>query len=190
MTKASQRLTPNLQTTCPRRKLEGRCRMARRKGCRGSALQIGGRQLISIGSTAILARPVTPDDYGLLGMVTTLTALLGVFRHGFELGHRPAQRASQARVSNLFWLNAVAGLLLWGLCILLAPGLRRSMPGRVAAVTIALGATFVLGGSPALALMTRRMQFKQMARSRSPLWQPLRWPALPLPLWVGAIGRW
>lgn len=139
-----------------------------RKGAVWSVLQIGGRQLISIGSTAILARLVTPDDYGLLGMVTTLTALLLVFSDmGLSWATVQRKELSQAQVSNLFWLNAVAGLLLWGLCILLAPWVASFYArDELQAVTVALGATFVLGGLAAqpFALMTRRMQFKQIAK--------------------------
>src|SRR5207302_886792 len=37
--------------------------------------------LLSLGSTVILARLLTPRDFGLVAMVTAVTGLLAMFRH-------------------------------------------------------------------------------------------------------------
>lgn len=137
-----------------------------RQGAIWSAFQILGRNAISIGGTAVLARLVTPDDYGLIGMVGTLTALLLVFSD-MGLSWATIQRRSltEAQVSNLFWLNTLAGLSLWGACAMLAHWLA-DFYGRseLAQVTLVLGASFMLGGIAAqpMALLTRRMHFRQV----------------------------
>lgn len=136
-----------------------------RKGAFWSALQILVRNGISIGSTAVLARLVSPDDYGLIGMVGTLTALLLVFSDmGLSWATVQRRNLTEAQVSNLFWLNATAGLILWGVCIFLAPWLV-GFYGRpeLNDITLMLGASFLLGGVAAqpMALLTRKMQFRQ-----------------------------
>lgn len=50
-----------------------------RKGVKWTALQIVARNVLSLGTTAVLARLLNPGDFGLVGMVATLTALLMVF---------------------------------------------------------------------------------------------------------------
>lgn len=138
-----------------------------RKGALWGGLQIGGRQLISIGSTAILARHLSPTDYGLIGMVATLTALLQMFAD-MGLSWSTLQRPSLTRfqLSNLFWANLGAGILLWGVCLLLAPWIADfyQQPELVAVVQV-MGASFLLAslGVQPIALMQRQMRFREVA---------------------------
>lgn len=64
-----------------------------------------------IASTAVLARLISPEHFGLFMMVTAVTALADQFR---DLGLSTAtiQRAhiTHREVSNLFWINAGAGV--------------------------------------------------------------------------------
>src|SRR5690606_28502513 len=93
-----------------------------RKGAVWSVVQIVVRNVVSIGSTAVLARLLTPDDYGLIGMVATLTALLLVFSDmGLSWATIQRRELMQAQVSNLFWINVGAGLVLWLACSLVSP---------------------------------------------------------------------
>lgn len=138
-----------------------------RQGALWSVLQIMGRHALSLGSTAVLARLISPDDYGLVGMVTTLTALLLVFSDmGLSWATIQRRQLSEAQISNLFWLNTVAGFVLWLSCIILAP-LVATFYGRaeLREVTIVLGASFVLGGVAVqpFALLTRSMKFRRIA---------------------------
>src|ERR1051325_10030670 len=64
-------------------------------------------------STVILARLLTPADFGVVAMVTTFVLLLMSFGpNGFE--ELVIQRAEMGRhqASNLFWINFTAGLIL------------------------------------------------------------------------------
>lgn len=138
-----------------------------RKGAVWSIFQIVGRNLISVGSTAVLARLLSPDDYGLMGMVATLTALLQVFAD-MGLSWATVQRASLTRhqVSNLFWVNLAVGALLWGVCVAIAPMVADfyHRPELQAVVSV-MGATFLIAGIGVqpFALMQRRMLFKKIA---------------------------
>lgn len=138
-----------------------------RSGAVWSALQIVGRNVLSIGSTAILARALSPDDYGLMGMVATLTALLLVFSDmGLSWATIQRRDLGTAQVSNLFWINAASGVVLWLACVLVAPWVAGFYQRpELQAVTAVMGASFLLGGLAVqpFALMRRRMQFRSIA---------------------------
>lgn len=139
-----------------------------RKGAVWSVIQIVVRNVVSIGSTAVLARLLSPDDYGLMGMVATLTALLLVFSDmGLSWATIQRRELTRAQVSNLFWINVGAGLVLWIACILVAPVMARFYNREeLQLVTVVLGASFLIGGLSVqpFALLKRRMDFRTVAR--------------------------
>lgn len=138
-----------------------------RHGAIWSLLLNVSRHVLSIGSTAVLARLLTPQDYGILGMVATLTIFLQTFADG-GLSWATVQRRelSRGQVDNLFWTNTLVGVVLWVGCILAAPALewfygRSELP----AVAVVLGASFLTSAvavQPA-ALMQRQMRFKEIS---------------------------
>jgi O-antigen/teichoic acid export membrane protein len=139
-----------------------------RSGALWSATQIVGRNGLSIIATAILARMLSPDDYGLLGMVTTLTALLLVFSDmGLSWATIQRRELSVPQLSNLFWINTAAGIILCGVCVACGP-LIKAFYGRpeLEAVTAVLGLSFIFGGLSAqpFALMRRRMRYREIAQ--------------------------
>jgi hypothetical protein len=75
--------------------------------------------LLTVGSTMILARLLTPRDFGLVAMVTTVTSFLRVFKDaGLSIATVQRDRITQAQVSNMFWINVgvscLGGLILAG----------------------------------------------------------------------------
>ena len=88
----------------------------RRLAVRGAGMTLfssGIGLLVQIVSTVVLARLVTPRDFGLVTMVTTLSLLLVNF--GFNgLTEAIVQRQEMTRglANTLFWMNTGAGLLL------------------------------------------------------------------------------
>lgn len=137
-----------------------------RSGAVWSLLQVGGRNLLSVGVTAVLARLLSPDDYGLIGMVATLTALLLVFSDmGLSWATVQRKTLSEEQVSNLFWLNSGVGALLWAFCLFLAPHVV-DFYGRpeLRGVTLLMGASFLLSGLAVqpFALLSRQMAFKRI----------------------------
>lgn len=134
-----------------------------RSGVVWSGLQVVGRNVISLGTTALLARFISPGDYGLMGMVSTMTALLLAFSDmGLSWATVQRRDLTEGQVSNLLWINSLSGLALWGVCWLAAPWLASfyQRPELATAAT-AVGAGFFLTGLGAqpMALLTRRMQF-------------------------------
>ena len=72
-----------------------------------------GVQMIS---TVVLARLLTPSDFGLVAMVTTFNLLLTNFgMNGFTEAIQQREEINRSLVSNLFWINlGVGGLLTVG----------------------------------------------------------------------------
>src|ERR1700739_3164298 len=77
---------------------------------------------IRLGSLMILARLLTPKDFGLVGRVTAFTGVLTLFRD-FGLSSAAVQRSTvtEEQLSTLFWINLLLGFVLAILSVALAP---------------------------------------------------------------------
>src|SRR5207249_8934086 len=104
--------------------------------------------LLNLIATVILARLLSPHDFGLVAMVTAVTSFLVVFRHaGLAIPTIQREKITQAQVSNLFWVN----LAVSGMCTLivaaLAPVLAKFYrDSQLIPITLALSLTFLVGG--------------------------------------------
>src|SRR6267378_1749227 len=114
-------------------------------------------------ATIVLARLLTPADYGLVTMVTTFSLLLlNVGLNGFTEAVLQRDELNHYLTSNLFWVNVSVGLLLSlgfaGAGSLLAKFYHEP---RVAHVAVAMSATIFLTSSSVLhlALLKRAMCF-------------------------------
>jgi len=68
---------------------------------------------IQIAATMVLARLLTPEDFGLVTMVTTFSLLLVSFGlNGFTEAVIQRKEIDHGLASNLFWINLGGGLLL------------------------------------------------------------------------------
>ena len=122
------------------------------------------RFVLQIGSTMILARLLTPGDFGLVAMVGTVTGFALIFKDA-GLSMATVQRAdvTHEQVSNLFWVNVAlsAGLML--LLMACSPLVAWFYgPGELVWITVALSTAFLFGGLTVQheALLTRQMKFK------------------------------
>jgi PST family polysaccharide transporter len=88
----------------------------RRLAVRGAAATVSASALALVAqviSTVILARMLTPADFGVVTMVTTFSLLLASFGiNGFMDAIIQFEEMDQYTASNLFWLNSGVGLLL------------------------------------------------------------------------------
>lgn len=123
--------------------------------------------IVHIVSTVILARMLTPADYGIIAMVTAITSFAGLFR---DLGLSTAAIQKKDLTSNqqtsLFWLNVAMGTLLTGIVAAGAPLVSWFyQKPELTLVTIALSLNFLIGsfGSQHGAMLTRNMQFERKA---------------------------
>ena len=123
--------------------------------------------VLNLVSTVVLARLLTPRDFGLVAMVTAVTGFLTIFKHaGLATPTIQREQITQAQVSNLFWIN----LAISGVCSLITAALAPVLAwfyhdGRLVPITLALSSTFIIGGFRVqhLALLRRQLRFKALA---------------------------
>jgi len=138
----------------------------REKAVKGSLARVcaqGANMALRIVSLAILARLLSPNDFGLVGMVAALTGILSLFRD-FGLSAASIQRAhiTDEQSSTLFWINVVAGLLLAAMTAACAPLVVRFYhEPPLYWVTVVMGTTFLINsiGIQHSAHLQREMRF-------------------------------
>lgn len=141
-----------------------------RRSARGGVVTLAGQGtkfVLQMGSTMVLARLLTPADFGLVAMVAFFTGLIGLFRDlGLAAATVQRREVSHSQVSTLFWVNVLASTLLALLGMALAP-LVAWFYGEpeLVWITIAISATFVFGGLSAqhIALLRRQMRYVGLA---------------------------
>ncbi len=118
--------------------------------------------IIRIGSTAVLARLLLPEHFGLVMMVTAVTAVADQFRDlGLSSATVQRKEISHKEVSNLFWLNCAAGtvitLIVCGLAPLISNYYKDS---RLTPITCILATNFFWGGLMVQhqAMLTRQLK--------------------------------
>ncbi len=139
---------------------------------RGGAITLisqGTQFLISMAGTVVLARLLTPRDYGLIGMVTVVTGFLTMFKDmGLSQATVQREELTHGQTSNLFWVNVAASTAIALLTMALAPLIARFYDEPLLAwITVALAAGFVFGGFTVQhqALLRRQMRFGLLAAS-------------------------
>jgi len=127
----------------------------------------GLKFLICMGSTVVLARLLTPKDFGLIAMVTAVTGFVMMFKD-MGLSMATVQRAeiTHAQVSTLFWINVGVSILLMLVTAALGPAISWFYGDpRLTWITIALAGGFIFGGLTIQhqALLRRQMRFTALA---------------------------
>lgn len=122
---------------------------------------------IQMVSVITLARLLTPQDYGLIAMVTALIGVADTFRDfGLSSAAIQAPTLSRGQQANLFWVNTGLGASLATLTCLCAP-LVAAFYGRteLTAITLAMASSFLINGMATQyrADLYRRMLFKRLA---------------------------
>ncbi len=127
----------------------------------------GGKFLLSLISTMILARLLIPQDFGLVAMVTTVTSFLRVFKDaGLSIATVQRERITHAQVSNLFWINIAVSVLSTLIVAASAPAIAWFYHNsRLTNITLLLSTTYLISGSAVQhqALLKRQMRFKALA---------------------------
>ena len=115
----------------------------------------------------LLARLLTPGDFGLVSMVTGVTGFAEAFKDaGLSLATIQRERITQQQVSTLFWINVGLSIILTALVLALAPVLAVFYHDpRLSWVAAAIACTFLLGGLTVQhqALLRRNLRFKALA---------------------------
>lgn len=117
--------------------------------------------------SAVLARLLSPRDFGLVGMVAVFSGFISIFRE-LGLGAAVIQRKdiTEEHLSSVFLLNIIAGLFLTLVMIGLAPGIAYFYKEkRLIPITMVLGTRFFISSFAIVqqTLLTKWFEFKKLA---------------------------
>jgi O-antigen/teichoic acid export membrane protein len=141
-----------------------------RRSARATAYT-GGAQAVSVFlrilSTVVLARLLTPEDYGLFGMVTVLVSFISMFNDfGLSMATIQKEKMTHTEASTLFWVNVGVSCALALLLIALSPVVVWFYhEPRLFWLNIVLALSLIPGGLRVQhgAILRRQMRFGQLA---------------------------
>ncbi len=123
--------------------------------------------VITLARAAVLARLLSPDDYGVFTMVIVIISFSLIFKDlGLSTATIREKEITHKQVSNLFWINTAIGFLSMIVVSVLAPGIVWFYDdSRLALIALVLSVAFFFGGITVQhqALLKRQMQFGKIA---------------------------
>lgn len=143
-----------------------------RTTARGAAVTLAGQLaqvVLQMGSVVILARLLSPRDYGLYATVLVVVGLGEIFRDfGLSSAAVQAKILTRFQRDNLFWINTALGVVLTGTTVIVAP-LIAAVFHQPALITITriLAFTFLFNGlaTQHRAGLNRDLKFARLAGS-------------------------
>lgn len=136
------------------------------KAMRGAGVTIftsGLSFFVHLFSTVILARLLTPSDFGLIAMVTAFSLLLQNFGvNGFSEAIIQKDDIDHKSISTLFWINATSSAFLTIILMLLAPFLAWFYKEpQLKTITIGIALSIIASGMTTIhmAILRRNMLF-------------------------------
>ncbi len=142
----------------------------RSRSVQGGAVTLasqGGKFLLTLGSTAILARLLTPGDFGLIAMVIIIIGFISIFKDmGLAMATVQRLEVNHAQVSTLFWANLGISVTIMACTAAISPLLAWFYKEpRVTMITLALAGTVLFSGLTVQhqALLRRQMRFAALA---------------------------
>ena len=141
------------------------------RSIRGGAVTIaaqGGRFVLQMSSTVVLARLLTPEDYGLIAMVSVVIKFVQMFKNlGLSAATVQREQINHRQVSTLFWINVGLSFAISTVVILIAPAVAWFyQEPRLTKIMLVLAGSFLIGGVSIQhkALMKRQMRFTRIAQ--------------------------
>ncbi|HMS82078.1 MAG TPA: lipopolysaccharide biosynthesis protein [Nitrospira sp.] len=140
------------------------------RSLRGSASLFAsevGSNIFRLLGTVVMARLLTPEHFGLVGMVTALAAFAEMFKDlGLGTATIQQKEITHEQISTLFWVNVAIGvgfMLAFAGCASLIS--RFYGDERLFWICLAISSTFVFGGLTVQhqAVLRRQMNFPQLA---------------------------
>ena len=123
--------------------------------------------ILRLGLLIALARILEPADFGLVGMVTAITGVLGLFKEfGLSMATVQRDKITDAQISALFWVNMGVGAVLAIVSVAVSPLVADFYhEPRLSLVMSALGLGFIFSaaGVQQLAVLQRRIRFTAIA---------------------------
>lgn len=124
-------------------------------------------QLITIVGSTVLARLLSPDDFGTLAMVIIISSFASMFLDaGFSLALIQKKEINNTLMSSVFWLNNFIACLLTGLLIVFAPYISKFYQKEILEeLCYIISFLFLLNSLSQIhrVLLSRKMDFKTLA---------------------------
>jgi PST family polysaccharide transporter len=137
---------------------------------RGGVVTIASQGLtfvLSLGATAVMARLLSPQDYGLIGMVAVFTNFVAMFKDmGLSMATIQKSEINYDQISTLFWLNVALSVAVMAIAVALSPAVAWFYGDRrLLLITVVTSIGFVIGGLTVQheALLRRQMKFFVLA---------------------------
>ena len=125
------------------------------------------RQALRFIVAIILARLLTPRDFGLVGMIVVFTGFLGIFSElGFGAALIQKQEIEERHLSSIFWLNIICGIILCGIMLIIAPVVAKFYDEpRLKLLTIVFSINFLIAPFSIVqsSILKRVMDFRKLA---------------------------
>lgn len=123
--------------------------------------------MLNMGSTAVIARLLSPQDFGLLAMVATVTSFIAQFKDlGLSMATVQKAEVNHQQISTLFWVNVALSTFLTLLTAALAPVVAWVYgEPRLTQITLVFACGFIFSGLTVQhqALLQRQMSFASLA---------------------------
>ena len=136
------------------------------RAARGGAVAIStqaAKFFVTIVCTSVMARLLTPQDYGLIGMVSFVTGFVSTYKDlGLSAATIQRPEITSDQISTLFWVNVALGLGITIVTVLIAPlvGWFYGEP-RLTLITVFTALGFLISGLVVQheALLRRQMRY-------------------------------
>ncbi len=136
-------------------------------GVAWTGLAKGLGQAARWGSTLIIARILSPDDYGLVTLAAVYIGLIELINEfGLSAAIIQDRTLTRKQVARLGGVSVIVGFILAGISMAAADGVARFFDEpQVKAIVLVMGVTFVIRGTQMLpkAVLVRDLRYREMA---------------------------
>ncbi|ORE91496.1 succinoglycan transporter [Stappia sp. 22II-S9-Z10] len=126
-----------------------------------------GKIAITMGSVIVLARLLSPTDFGLVAAITPIIAFMGLFQNlGLQQAIVQRREIDRGLLNQAFWISAAVGVTAMILVFALAPFAAAFYgDARIAGLMQTASASLLIGslGTVPIALLSRRFRFGILA---------------------------
>jgi PST family polysaccharide transporter len=140
------------------------------RAARGGAVAItsqGLKFIVTLAATSVMARLLTPQDYGLIGMVAVVTGFVSMYKDlGLAAATIQKPEITSEQISTLFWVNLFLSLAITVITSAIAPVVAWFYgEPRLTWITIVTSFGFLISGLAVQheALLRRQMRYLPLA---------------------------
>lgn len=132
-----------------------------------SSISQVGRQILQLLTTSVLARILSPTDFGLLGMAIVFTGFIDLFRDlGLSSSVVQKKEISNTFLYSLFWINIVFSIAATVILFIVSPSISSFYnEPKIELILKILSLNFLISGLGSLqkAFSERNLEFKALA---------------------------